>query len=99
MHPFKICHTITAAFYGNFVHPYKDRNFTAREGARIQSFPDRYVFKGKPTVVSKKLLMKEGREGEAYLCQYSQIGNAVPPLMSQAIAKNLLKQIDFAKER
>ncbi|MCI7349508.1 MAG: DNA cytosine methyltransferase [Ruminococcus sp.] len=93
MHPNKICNTITAAFYGNFVHPYKNRNFTAREGARIQSFPDTYVFLGKPTVVSKKLLMKEGRTGEAYLCQYSQIGNAVPPLMSKAIAANLISQL------
>lgn len=97
MHPDKICHTITATFYGNFVHPYKNRNFTAREGARIQSFPDSYVFLGKPTVVSKKLLMKEGRQGEAYLCQYSQIGNAVPPLMAKAIALNIIKQIDFEK--
>ena len=93
MHPDKICHTITATFYGNFVHPYKNRNFTAREGARIQSFPDSYVFLGKPTVVSKKLLEKEGRTGEAYLCQYSQIGNAVPPLMAKAIADNIIQQI------
>ena len=97
MHPNKICHTITATFYGNFVHPYKNRNFTAREGARIQSFPDSYVFLGKPTVVSKKLLMKEGRIGEAYLCQYSQIGNAVPPLMAKAIATNIIQQVNFAR--
>lgn len=97
MHPNKICHTITATFYGNFVHPYRNRNFTAREGARIQSFPDGYVFLGKPTVPSKKLLMREGRLGDIYLCQYSQIGNAVPPLMSKAIAMNILEQVQFGE--
>jgi DNA (cytosine-5)-methyltransferase 1 len=93
MHPDRPCHTVPASFYANFVHPYKNRNFSAREGARIQSFPDWYIFKGKPTVVSHKLLQREGRFDEKYLCQYNQIGNAVPPLMALAIAENILKQI------
>jgi DNA (cytosine-5)-methyltransferase 1 len=93
MHPNRQCHTVPASFYANFVHPYKNRNFTAREGARIQSFPDWYVFKGKPTVVSHKLLHREGRLEEKHLCQYNQIGNAVPPLMAKAIAENIIKQL------
>ena len=93
MHPDKPCHTIAASFYANFVHPYRNRNFTAREGARIQSFPDWFVFKGKPTVVSHKLLQREGRLEEKHLGQYNQIGNAVPPLMAMAIAQNIIKQL------
>jgi DNA (cytosine-5)-methyltransferase 1 len=93
MHPQRQCHTIAASFYANFVHPYTNRNFTAREGARIQSFPDWYIFKGKPTVVSHKLLHREGRLEEKHLCQYNQIGNAVPPLMAKAIAKNIFEQM------
>ncbi|WP_298610351.1 DNA cytosine methyltransferase [uncultured Thiothrix sp.] len=91
MYPHKPCHTVPASFYANFVHPFKNRNFTAREGARIQSFPDWYVFKGKPTVVSHKLLNREGRTEDTHLCQYNQIGNAVPPIMAKAIAEHLMK--------
>lgn len=93
MFPDRPCHTIAASFYANFVHPFQNRNFTAREGARIQTFPDTYVFLGKPTVVSHKLLAREGRMEEKHLCQYSQIGNAVPPLLSKAVALNLLNQL------
>ncbi|MBY0478690.1 MAG: DNA cytosine methyltransferase [Chitinophagaceae bacterium] len=97
MFPDKQCHTIAASFYANFVHPYKNRNFTPREGARIQTFPDWYVFKGKPTVVSHKLLQREGRDEEKFLCQYNQIGNAVPPLLAKAIALNLYSQLSLTK--
>ncbi len=89
MHPGRQCHTVPASFYANFVHPFQHRNFTAREGARIQSFPDWFRFMGKPTVVSHKLLAREDRNEELHLCQYNQIGNAVPPLLAQAIAANL----------
>lgn len=82
MRPFpdKPSPTIPASFQSNFVHPLFDRNYTAREGARLQSFPDCYIFKGKRTTMS----------WEKNLSQYQQIGNAVPPLLAKAIADNLI---------
>lgn len=55
------------------VHPRDSRAMSIREGARLQSFPDNYVFYGSDSM--KRL----------------EIGNAVPPLLSTAIAKQILK--------
>jgi len=71
--------TIPASFQSNFIHPHLNRNFTAREGARLQSFPDSFIFEGKRTVMS----------WEKGLSQYQQIGNAVPVLMARCIAEHL----------
>lgn len=93
LNPYKPSHTIAASFYANFIHPFKNRNLTAREGARIQSFPDWYRFMGRKTVVSQKLLEREGRFEDKHLCQFSQIGNAVPPLLALKIAEHIKEVI------
>lgn len=90
MRPFpdRPCPTVAASFQSNFIHPYSNRNFTAREGARIQSFPDNYVFKGKRTTMS----------WERHLSQYQQIGNAVPPLLAEAIATHIKHYLERHNE-
>ena len=80
--------TIAASFQSNFIHPHLNRNFTAREGARLQSFPDDFVFEGMRTKMS----------WEKGLSQYQQIGNAVPVLMARAIGDCIVKQLNTIKQ-
>lgn len=83
VYPNKPAPTIAASFQSNFIHPFLHRNFTAREGARLQSFPDNFEFKGMRTKMS----------WEKGLSQYQQIGNAVPPLLAKAIAEEIYLKI------
>jgi len=50
--PNGLCSTILTKcdpHWGSFFHPYKNRVLSVREAARIQSFPDKYIFKGNLT--------------------------------------------------
>jgi DNA (cytosine-5)-methyltransferase 1 len=51
--------TITAKFdsftRGKFGHPLEDRSLTLREGARLQSFPDEFVFCGPKEEVAAQI--------------------------------------------
>lgn len=53
------------------------RTISVREAARLQSFPDAFIFSGNMADC------------------FTQIGNAVPPVLAWAIADNLLRQLGF----
>jgi DNA (cytosine-5)-methyltransferase 1 len=68
------CPTITT-LPDDYIHYSEPRILTAREYARIQSFPDWYQFKGKYTTGGKRRTQEVPR--------YTQIGNAIPPLFGE----------------
>lgn len=67
------------------IHPILPRIPTVREQARFQSFPDYFEFRSKETTGGMKRRIE--------VPQYTQVGNAVPPLMAKAIAEHILQLI------
>ncbi|MFR7638483.1 MAG: DNA cytosine methyltransferase [Allobaculum sp.] len=63
------------------IHPVEPRGISVREAARLQSFPDAYLF--------------QSNMGNSY----RQIGNAVLPLLSLAIAKAIKKTLNEKKHK
>lgn len=59
------------------IHPLYYRGLTVREMARLQSFPDEFIFLGKETT--------GGKLRKIEVPQYTQVGNAVPPLLGEAL--------------
>lgn len=65
------------------IHPLHNRRYTIREIARIQTFPDDFLF------IDDSL--------KNITAMYKVIGNAVPPKMANAIAKSIMTQV-FEKQ-
>lgn len=69
-------------------HQNELRTLTVREMARIQSFPDNFEFRSKVTT--------GGKMRRYEVPQYTQVGNAVPPLLGKAlgtIIANLISRL------
>ena len=73
--------TVTSHCLDEILHPYLNRAITPREAARLQSFPDWYQFAG-PYVVFHSAKAQD---------KYEQIGDAIPPLLAFALAKQIVK--------
>lgn len=66
----------------DLIHWKADRVLSVREMARIQSFPDWFVFRSKETT---------GGSARAYeVPQYTQVGNAVPPLLAKRLGEAII---------
>ncbi len=70
----------------DYISPFEPRTFTVRELARMQSFDDSFQFLGKRTT--------GGLRRRVEVPQYSQVGNAVPPLLSKAIATEIMRVLE-----
>jgi DNA (cytosine-5)-methyltransferase 1 len=69
-----------------FIHCVYPRNVTVREMARLQSFPDKFHFFGRYTI--------NGPRRKYDVARCSQVGNAVPPLMAEALGLAVKRMIE-----
>ena len=73
------------------IHYSEPRILTVRENARLQSFPDWFAFKGKYTTGGKVRVHQVPR--------YTQVGNAVPPVIASAWAECLAEILKLLHPR
>ncbi len=82
MDPIKPAPTITS-MPDDLIHYDEPRALTVRENARLQTFPDWFVFKGKYTT--------GGDRRKREVPRFTQVANAVPPLLAELLGKSLLQ--------
>ncbi|WP_328587461.1 DNA cytosine methyltransferase [Cereibacter azotoformans] len=76
----------------DFIHYEQPRSMTVREHARLQSFPDWFSFCGPYT--------SGGMQRRDACPKFTQVGNAVPPLLGEALGEMLVGLLrDFATDQ
>lgn len=84
MHPEKISGTLTSC-NEDFLHYKLNRIITIREMARLQSYPDSYIFHGTRTT--------GGDTRRHACCQVQQVANSVPPLLAEVVGNAVMKTL------
>ena len=77
--------TVTRSGYRDFIHPVEDRMLTVRELACLQTFPIEWEFTG-------VRLDSYSSKRKTTMTQFGQVGNAVPPLLAETVAKSIVIQ-------
>jgi len=85
LNPDKPSPTVTRSGYRDFIHPIEDRMLTVRELACLQTFPLSWEFIG-------VRLDSYSSKRKTTMTQFGQVGNAVPPKLAEAVAKEVYKQ-------
>ena len=75
----------------DLLHYNEPRTLTVRENARLQSFPDWFAFKGKYTT--------GGHLRRREVPRFTQVANAVPPLVARAIGELLVELLNGSTYR
>ncbi len=83
-------HTLTT-LPDDLLHYSEPRILTVREYARLQSFPDWFEFQGKFSTGGKKRVVECPR--------YTQVGNAVPPMLAELLGEVLFEIIGIIAEK
>jgi len=71
----------------DLIHYSEPRALTVRENARLQSFPDWFEFRGKYTT--------GGERRRREVPRFTQVANAVPPLMAEAVGLAISRTLDL----
>lgn len=85
LHPKKPARTVVT-LPDDYIHYSQNRILTVREMARLQSFPDDFEFLGPKST--------GGMRRRTDVPQYTQVGNAVPPLLARAVGECLFSCLE-----
>lgn len=84
-HPKRLSRAVVSP--DDFIHYERNRIPTVRELARLQTFPDDYVFKGQRTAGN-------WRRKFEYCSQTQQVGDSVPVLLAKAVGESIREKLD-----